>query len=692
MATIDELIKKIDNISLRERIQEEINHLNKGRRFGLVFEQHLPEATPIYNTPIKKGSTVSFKGKQIEEIWTVLKTTEETATCLNRTTREIMEFSINELVVVAQFGEPIYPCLIPMDKVNNGKEDDFWHTLIESDNYHALQLLEYLYPKQVDCIYIDPPYNSGASDWKYNNNYVDKNDNWRHSKWLSFMERRLKIAKRLLNPNDSVLIVAIDDNELYTLGLLLDELFRGCERQIINMTINPKGKARDGRLSQVDEYLIVVYLGDAKAQELSNDIHPKELRWPYLRRSDVESARGTTKGGVRQFYPIYVDISTEKIVHIGNPLSPEQELNEAPDIPGTVPVFPIREDGKHMNWGLVGESLKYALDNGFVRVMKSTNPHQPYNFSYVTAPSIDKVKNGVYLVDGIRPDGTKIVVVPTGKPQRATTAWSKTLYDANAYGTQLVGEFIKDKKFPFPKSIYSVLDVLRVFIGDKKNALVVDFFAGSGTTLNAVNLLNSQDNGKRRCVIVTNNELSEEEAKKMKEEGYYPGEIEWEKNGICQSITWPRTKASILGKRLDGTILEGEYYINKFKEKTRGRTFNKISFVSSDSLSSVSNKKQLVSLMGKDKLPQSLVQRDTKYIVSPKYNTSILFDELFSDEWIDKLTDQDHIQEFYIVTEKNSVFNEIKNRITDLLGDIKILENEKKPLSEGFIANCEYFN
>jgi adenine-specific DNA-methyltransferase len=85
--------------------------------------------------------------------------------------------------------------------------------LIEADNYHALQLLEYLYAGQVDCIYIDPPYNSGAKDWKYNNNYVDKNDGWRHSKWLAFMERRLRLAKKLLNSANSTLIVAIDDND-----------------------------------------------------------------------------------------------------------------------------------------------------------------------------------------------------------------------------------------------------------------------------------------------------------------------------------------------------------------------------------------------------------------------------------------------------------------------------------------------
>ena len=116
------------------------------------------------------------------------------------------------LVVVAKFGDPIFPCLKAMDSVCNAPDSDLWHTLIEADNYHALQLLEYLYAGKVDCIYIDPPYNTGARDWKYNNDYVDLADSYRHSKWLSMMEVRLSIAKKLLTPK-GVIICAIDENE-----------------------------------------------------------------------------------------------------------------------------------------------------------------------------------------------------------------------------------------------------------------------------------------------------------------------------------------------------------------------------------------------------------------------------------------------------------------------------------------------
>lgn len=434
-----------------------------------------------------------------------------------------------------------------------------YNFIIEGDNLQALYLLEKTHREKIDCIYIDPPYNTGARDWKYNNDYVDSNDNYRHSKWLSMMQTRLLKAKKILNPNDSVLMITIDDNELCTLKLLLEELFPECQMQIVDMVINPKGKARVGRLSQVDEYLIIVYIGNAKTIPDKSLIEGQEIRWPYLRRSDVESARGTTKGGIQQFYPIYVDNKTQKIVKIGSPLTPEQPLTDAEEIKGATTVFPIREDGKHMNWGLTGESLQYALDNGFVRVTKSSNKYQAYNFAYVTIPSIKKALDGTYIVSGERPDGSKILILPDGKESQKPTAWKKTSFDANAYGTKLIGKFLIDKRFSFPKSLYSVYDALKIYLENKKEAIVLDFFAGSGTTLHAVNLLNAEDNGKRHCIIVTNNEVSESEENKLKELGYKKGDPEWEKLGIANYVTWPRTFCTINGTDIKNKKVDGNY-------------------------------------------------------------------------------------------------------------------------------------
>ena len=345
---------------------------------------------PVYGARVKARSLVARRGRTFTETFKVVRVHEGLAEVeKNDGSRE--NISADELTVVRRFGEPIYPALQPFDRVRNGDTSQPHHILIEADNYHALQLLDYCYYGKVDFIYIDPPYNSGARDWKYNNDYVDGNDTWRHSKWLSMMKKRLILAKRLLNPSESTLIIAIDDNELFTLGLLLDDIFNDCERQIVSVTINPKGKARDGRLSQVDEYLIVIYIGNAKAQELSLNSSEVEVRWPYLRRSDVESARGTKKGGARQFYPIYVDEKTHKIVAIGEPLTPDRPLTDSQKLKGAIPVFPIRDDGKQMNWGLTSPSLSRAVELGFVKVSKSSNEHQPFNFSYLTVPSIQKV-------------------------------------------------------------------------------------------------------------------------------------------------------------------------------------------------------------------------------------------------------------------------------------------------------------
>ena len=195
MAAINDLLRQIPDTSLRNRLEQEFARISKNKKFGLVFEGHIPECTPLYEVSIKRGSTVALKTGHINDVYTVLKLDGDTALCLNKKTSDTENIPITELVSVAQFGAPIFPTLQPIDSVENAPDSDLWHAIIEADNFHALQLLEYLYPKKVDCIYIDPPYNTGARDWKYNNDYVDSSDNWRHSKWLSMMQKRLKIAK-----------------------------------------------------------------------------------------------------------------------------------------------------------------------------------------------------------------------------------------------------------------------------------------------------------------------------------------------------------------------------------------------------------------------------------------------------------------------------------------------------------------
>ena len=197
MAAIDDLIAQIEDKALRARLKEEADRLRREKKFGLVFEEHLPELTPIYSAEVRPGCLAAKRCAALNDIWRVLAVENGQAHCLNRASGVHEAFALNDLVAVLEFGDPIFPALVPMDRVQNGPAAAPWHTLIEADNYHALQLLEYLYAGQVDCIYIDPPYNTGARDWKYNNDYVDSNDRWRHSKWLAMMRRRIALALRL---------------------------------------------------------------------------------------------------------------------------------------------------------------------------------------------------------------------------------------------------------------------------------------------------------------------------------------------------------------------------------------------------------------------------------------------------------------------------------------------------------------
>ena len=145
MALLQDLIQQIDDPALRERILQETNKLVKQKKFGLVFEEHLPECTPLYDVPIRVGSKVARKIGYVSDIYTVLKIEGSAVLCDRRETHEQVTFQMDEIVAIAEFGEPIYPTLRPLDYVENAPDSDLWHTLIEADNYHALQLLEYLY-------------------------------------------------------------------------------------------------------------------------------------------------------------------------------------------------------------------------------------------------------------------------------------------------------------------------------------------------------------------------------------------------------------------------------------------------------------------------------------------------------------------------------------------------------------------
>ena len=412
MAKISELLEQVEDKALRARLQEEFDRLSKTKKFGLVFEDHIPECTPLYGIGIKIGSNVAKKAGQIKEVCTVVSINGTIAKCYHKPTKETVEIPLEELVAVAQFGEPIFPMLQPIDSIQNAPDSSLWHTLIEADNYHALQLLEYLYAGKVDCIYIDPPYNTGARDWKYNNDYVDGSDSYRHSKWLSMMEKRLKIARRLLNPDDSVLIVTIDEKEYLHLGCLLEDVFPKARMQMISALTNSRGVARENGFARVDEYIFVLQFGASKVNRLplsdewrvnvKADNRVTHLRWSMLIRSGSHFLR---RDSVNQFYPIYVYDDGKRIHSVGEPYYGE-DRNEIVPPEGTFAVWPLRKDGNEGNWQISAENLRELIKAGYVMLGRKANGTIPVY--YLKKGEIAKVKNGTYEVTGHREDGSII--------------------------------------------------------------------------------------------------------------------------------------------------------------------------------------------------------------------------------------------------------------------------------------------
>jgi len=705
MSAISDLIDKVKDPDLRNRLAEEVARMQKQKKFGLVFEEHLPEATPLYEAPISVGSLVSLKEKEFKIFYRVKQIDGDRLICEREDdSHEQVELDKNEAVVVALFGQPIYPCLKALDAVQNAPDSDLWHTLIEADNYHALQLLVYLYGGKVDCIYIDPPYNTGDKSWKYNNNYVDSSDSFRHSKWLSMMKKRLALAKKLLNPKDSVLIVTIDEKEYLRLGCLLEEIFpisKDIRIQMVSTLTNPKGVSRGG-FRRADEYIFFVMIGSAIPQrmELGDEWSPSANKnidkkpqkkitpeWTSMMRRGSHSSRMERPG---LYYAIYVNEETKTIVKIGDSL--DLSKNRDVEIEGLVQVLPLRKSGAQGCWQVGPEELDTRMKQGRVRIGSRTS--YGYVINYLPDGAYKDVISNKFVIEGKAADGSLIafrVNEELNNEMIAPSQWKIALHNSSEYGTTLLNGIIGNDRFSFPKSLYAVHDTLRFFIKNKPNALIVDFFAGSGTTLHAVNLLNAEDGGKRRCIMVTNNEVSSEEETRLKRGGYHPGQDDWEKWGIARYVNWPRTKCSILGVDVNGNPLKGTYQTYLKQEKEKERTIKQITLIDDPSALKTAQKKELVAICCQGKLPQSLVKADSKFIVSEEHPCTILFDISVVDEWLEAIDGQDHLTDFCIVTGNNKAFKQLKSEVQDLLGNIIEEEPVLRPMSEGFAANAQFF-
>ena len=701
MAAIDILIEKISDPGLKEDISREVARMKQQKKFGLVFEEHLPEATPLYDVPIKKKSLVAEKDGFFKVFYRVKQIEGNTLICETQDDKhKEVRFEKDRMVAVAMFGEPIYPYLKPMDEVQNAPDSKLWHTLIEAENYHALQLLVYLYGGMVDCIYIDPPYNTRDRDWKYNNNYVDQNDMYLHSKWLSMMKKRLLLAKKLLRPEESVLIVTIDEKECSRLGCLLEELFPEAKSiQMISTSIKPSGSTRETQFSRVDEYIFFVQFGNAVPQSSYVDmlyddpeeIKEKNVTWQGLRRRGSSGwERKNSPGG---FYPIIFDVHTNKYIAVGDAIPLEQDRHSVEVPEGCYLVWPLDPQGREGRWQVKPGRLREQIGEGTAYISQVNKDKETCSIKYLKEGDRNRVLQGEFDINGRDEITGALKILPKRMAnRRPKTMWLMKSHDASAYGTTLLNKFIGEQEFSFPKSLYAVHDAIRFFVANKPNALIVDFFAGSGTTLHAVNLLNSEDGGNRRCIMITNNEIGYKKEKELIPLGIRPGEEEWEKWGIARHVNWPRTKCSILGKNISGELIEDEYVTTLTSVKDVERKFTQINFFATGS--ALKQKKALVTFINKQKgVKLPTMDGDAPFLLSESesYNASILFDLVKLDDWLDALDGKNHIKYFYIVTEKDAVFRKTKDEVMKLLGKYEEIVTVTRPMKDGFATNAIFF-
>ena len=400
-------------------------------------------------------------------------------------------------------------------------ENEPTHILIEGDNYHALSVLNYTHKGKIDLIYIDPPYNTGNNDFKYNDKFVDKNDTWRHSKWLTFMSKRLELAKELLTEK-GIIFISIDDNEQAQLKLLCNAIF-GEENFITNIIWESKTGASDAKtIDTITEYILVYVKSPGKTNYSRNKFSYEVKRYRFT--DEYEEIRGPhytdnlDRGGLR-----YSDSLNFPIV--------------CPDGTTTYPNGRTEfvNDGWTWKWGET--KVKWGLENGYIAFKKSTSKPSGWAVLY---------KNYMYADNEGNP-------IERSAPQKNVINDVKT-----GDGASLIKQIFEHQVFKYSKPI-QIVDRVMDYVELKDDAIILDFFAGSGTTGHSVLKFNFEFNSKRQFIICTNNE-----------------------GKICDEITYPRISKAIKGyKTSKGKQIEGlgnnlKYFKTSFVANNRNKDQLKI--------------------------------------------------------------------------------------------------------------------
>lgn len=408
-----------------------------------------------------------------------------------------------------------------------------YNFILEGDNLHSLHLLTKTHRGKIDVIYIDPPYNTKNKDFIYDDKRIDSTDGFQHSKWISFMAERLRIAGDLLSKN-GIMAISIGYHEVNNLMMLCQEMFS--TKNVVCVTVQTSsGNAVQNGFTYVQEYIVFITPPEFEPLELESE--KKEYTNPY-HGMNLSGFNQTQRPN--QVYPIFVD-SDGRIAGCGKTLQEriddgsytgdksdfQFDYNEAPD--GTVAIWPITQRGDACVWRLIPEKLKQNWDLGYIKVVPNKKGKNKYTIQYLSGGIIEQIEEGE--LETYQPDKTIPTLEVVGFKTAASsvpTIWTDTKFLTSAGSKDIKAVFGSKVDFPFPKPIALIKEIL--YRTSKSNSLVLDFFAGSGTTAQAVLELNHEDNGNRRFILCTNNE-----------------------NDICDAITYPRVKTVITGNRANGT-------------------------------------------------------------------------------------------------------------------------------------------
>lgn len=453
----------------------------------------------------------------------------------------------------------------------------------------------------------------------------------------------------------------------------LEEMFPEARIQMVSSVINKSGSVRKLGFSRCIEYIYFVMFGESSPSSIDFDIsginkendNKSLVTWQYLRRraSNIGALRIGRPG---LFYPIFIDKKTSKIHSIGNPLPKEQNRKSIDCPAGTWAAFPLKPDGEEGCWQISKERLEEQLNDGTCFLSSVDESKEQAQILYLKSGDRNKVLNGEVNVIGKEPSG-KLIIEGGDKKVRPKDIWMRDSHDATS-GSVLLNTIFHYKNFSFPKSLYAVHDTLRFFVANKPNALILDFFAGSGTTLHAVNLLNAEDGGNRRCIMVTNNEVSEQEAKTLTKQGYKPGDEEWERLGIARYVNWPRTVCSIEGHDVNGQPLKGEYLGKDHRQMKDGFEANciffKLNFLDKGQVALGRQFHELLPILwmkagGEGPCPQLDNDEIPQQLILPENRFAVLTDEKAFTPFMESVIEYCKIRMVYLVVDSDYMYREM---------------------------------